>query len=139
MANVDTELSILSNIETILTSDLALRIEDLNANATATEPHAFVFYEGTDFLEPYKEKKAFNVMRIQIGINFNRYKKREGELLAIEYGRLLKENITTETLNTTDLLASELVYWVEHLSSQTLYEHNILTLVHDIECRYKEL
>ena len=143
MTNAATGKSIITNIETILTT-LGWELEDLSTlksdlSGYSGTPACMLILTGIDFEENFGETPKYNELSFTIIVAFKYDNPASARDKAIDFAYAIREGIKTEFLNVGDLEDSQYVSGVRHDVVAFEYTAPIAVINYDLVIRHREI
>ena len=146
MTDAATVKSIITNLETIVSTTIGWRLEDLSSDPVDQDIQevrsivlAQIYYDGEEFEDNFNERKATNEISVTIKAEKTVLLPGDARDTAVDLVHAIRTNVTVANLNTGDLASSKLVHWVRH-SSATVDRIKLKTIMtYQLKIRYAEL
>jgi len=143
MTNAATAKSIITNIETILTT-LGWKLEDLSSlksdlSSYTSNPGCMLLLTGGDFEENYNEVPKYNTLDFTIVVVTRYSEPAAARDKAIDCVYNLREGIKPSTLNVGGLATTKYVFNVDHKPFENEFEDSINVLRYNFSVMHREI
>ena len=145
MANIDTIKSLTDNMQTVLQSNIKIKVErknleDVKDTPASKYPFGGLFDGGIEFEYTHGQKAGYAIQSYLIWIIFKERDDNARMRKVQEWLQLSRTALTVNALNIGDLSASKLVSWVETTDIDTEHlEDGLSVLNYTVAVRYREL
>ena len=141
MSNKDTLQSINTNIETILTSTIGWKLEDLSDKVSTIKdtPLTTLRFIDLNFEDIYGQKPKYLIAAYEIyvfGIKFTPAEIRDKQA---EFAFEIRDNITVDALNVGALATTKYVSRITHRQAENEYSPPQTRLVYPLAVRFREI
>lgn len=133
--------AIITNLETILSSDLGYNLEyEMRDDPDVdTTPSMVLHYEGEDFEENFGEQPKYNEIKFLIIAQFRESDPDEIRDRTVDIVHDIRGGVTIDNLNVGALADNQIVSRVNHESNAAIIETPIIVLGYNLLVRYREI